>query len=537
MSKTASKNTTSLTAAAYARYSTALQTETSIAAQLAAIEKYCEANRIQLYGKCYIDEARSGTNTDREGFQSLLADARHGLFNAVVVYDVSRGSRDVADWFAFRRQMAELGVKVLSVTNTLGDPDDPDSYLMELITVGIGQHQVLQSRQKSIAGKRVSAERGLFCGGYPPFGYRIENRQYVINELEAPYVVMVFDMYARGASYREILAALDAKGIVGRKGRSFTPTGIKDMLDNERYTGKYIWFEREMRHMKKYVGRPGSEPVKIEGAIPRIISDELWAAVRTRKAENLHNRENKCKPGREYLLSGLVYCEDCGSAMIGITTTSKGHEYKRYRCQGKARHRICTMQDISGDRLEERAYELIRSKILNDEAIEKIADMVVEYLKPEQDVHSAVRAELTSITAKLNNLLQAVESGLSSDAIIERVNALNKRKKDLQLQLAERNHYEIPSRESVLEVLRADMARLSEDPRNLKPLYRRYINAVIVGRDNIEYQLSPFGPFERIKKHAHNDNSCRHETLPRYVLSRACLLGPESLDACLLSSD
>lgn len=515
MSKTASKNTTSLTAAAYARYSTALQTETSIAAQLAAIEKYCEANRIQLYGKCYIDEARSGTNTDREGFQSLLADARHGLFNAVVVYDVSRGSRDVADWFAFRRQMAELGVKVLSVTNTLGDPDDPDSYLMELITVGIGQHQVLQSRQKSIAVKRVSAERGLFCGGYPPFGYRIEDRQYVINELEAPYVVMVFDMYARGASYREILAALDAKGIVGRKGRSFTPTGIKDMLDNERYTGKYIWFEREMRHMKKYVGRPGSEPVKIEGAIPRIISDELWAAVRTRKAENLHNRENKCKPGREYLLSGLVYCEDCGSAMIGITTTSKGHEYKRYRCQGKARHRICTMQDISGDRLEERAYELIRSKILNDEAIEKIADMIIDRSKSERDECNMVKSELASIDTKLNNLLQAIESGLSSDAIIERANALNKRKKDLQIQLTTRSSKVIPSRAAILEVLHGDMERLSGDARELKSLYRLYINAIIVGRDSVEFQLCPFGPFERIKKYAHNDNRCRHETLPR----------------------
>jgi site-specific DNA recombinase len=505
----------SLLAAAYARYSTALQTETSIAAQLAAIEKYCDANHIQLYGKCYIDEACSGTNTDRDGFQALLSDARRGLFNAVVVYDVSRGSRDVADWFAFRRQMSELGIKVLSVTNTLGDPDDPDSYLIELITVGIGQHQVLQSRQKSIAGKRLSASRGLFCGGYPPFGYRIENRQYVINDLEAPYVVMIFDMYAHGASYREILAALDEKGVVGRRGKSFTPTGIKDMLNNERYTGKYIWFEKEMRHMKKYVGRPGTDPVKIEGAIPRIISDELWATVRARKAANLYNRENKCKPGREYLLSGLVYCEECGSAMIGITTISKGHEYKRYRCQGKARHRTCTMKDISGDRLEERAYELIRGKILNDEAIEKIADMVMDYLTPTKDEHSAILSELNSINAKLDNLLQAVESGLASNVIVERVNALSKRKKELQAKYADCSRLVLPSRESILEVLRSDMEQLSNASQNLKPLYKEYINAIIVGRDAVEYQLSPFGPFESIKKHAYNDNRCKHETLLR----------------------
>lgn len=105
----------SLLAAAHARYSTALQTETSIAAQLAAIEKYYDASHIHLYGKCYIDETRSGTNPDREGFQALLSDARRGLFNVIVVYDVSRGSCNVADWFAFRRQMYEFDIKYMTL--------------------------------------------------------------------------------------------------------------------------------------------------------------------------------------------------------------------------------------------------------------------------------------------------------------------------------------------------------------------------------------------------------------------------------------
>ena len=132
-------------AAAYARYSTSNQQETSIAAQLEGIQAYCDREGIILAGMPYIDEAKSGTNTNRPGFQRLLADAQKGKFEAVVVYDISRGSRDVGDWFVFRKQMADLGVKVLSATNTLGDMDDPNAFLQELLSVGLGQHMVLQS--------------------------------------------------------------------------------------------------------------------------------------------------------------------------------------------------------------------------------------------------------------------------------------------------------------------------------------------------------------------------------------------------------
>ena len=91
-------------AAAYARYSTDRQTDNSISAQLDAIIGYCQKNNISIV-RTYVDEAQSGTNTNRQGFIDLLTDARAGRFNAVVIYDISRGSRDIADWFAFRKEM------------------------------------------------------------------------------------------------------------------------------------------------------------------------------------------------------------------------------------------------------------------------------------------------------------------------------------------------------------------------------------------------------------------------------------------------
>ena len=116
-------------AAAYARYSTDRQTDNSIAVQLDAIIGYCQKNSISIV-RTYVDEAHTGTNTNRQGFINLLDDARTGRFNAVIIYDISRGSRDIADWFTFRKEMQANNITVLSVTEKLGDISNPSDFLV-----------------------------------------------------------------------------------------------------------------------------------------------------------------------------------------------------------------------------------------------------------------------------------------------------------------------------------------------------------------------------------------------------------------------
>lgn len=155
-------------AVAYARYSTSNQQETSIASQLSAIQSYCAQRGFQLLPQPYVDEACSGTNTRHDQFQRLMRDARAGLFDAVILYDLTRASRDIVDWFTFRKEMARLGIQVLSATGGVGDLDNPSDFLSESVQAAIGQFHVMQSRQKSIAGKTIRANRGLFCGGHAP---------------------------------------------------------------------------------------------------------------------------------------------------------------------------------------------------------------------------------------------------------------------------------------------------------------------------------------------------------------------------------
>lgn len=281
-----------LEAAEYMRYSTDNQTDNSIAYQQAGIRKYAAEHNIKIVAS-YKDEACSGTNTDRKGFQDLVAAANARKFKAVIIYDISRGSRDVGDWFTFRKTMMYLGIQVISASGQkLGDLTNSADFLTELITVGMGQVEVLGTRQKSIDGVATKAKQGVFLGGVAPLGYDIVNGSYVINPAEAALVRKIFDWYGSGKSYDYIVDHL--AGACGKRGRPIGKNSLNSILQNERYIGVYTWNKKKCKIMRKWAGgAPNPNATRIEDAIPRIIDDDAWEKVQTRMKSNRRNAKIK----------------------------------------------------------------------------------------------------------------------------------------------------------------------------------------------------------------------------------------------------
>lgn len=479
----------SLIAAAYARYSTNNQQETSIAAQLDGIQAYCQREGIALSGMPYIDEARSGTNTDRPGFQRLLADAQKGKFQAVVVYDISRGSRDVADWFLFRRQMSELGIRVFSATNTLGDIDDPNAFLTELISVGLGQHMVLQSRQKSIAGQRIRAERGLHCGGVAPLGYDIVDGRYVINEREAEAVRYIFERYAAGDSYSSIVAAVAKMGVRGKNGKRIENNTLHYILRNERYTGKYIWFDRTERHMHKHVGKDNENKIIHADIIPPLVSKEVWNMVKNRMDANKRLGSGQRKDGRVYLLSGLIRCGECGSTLAGVTTVSKGIAYPRYICIGKRIEKKCKAKNVKADALEKFILDTIRDRFLCDDQLYAVAALFLDKLAKEDTASAeSVKKELRELRVKLNNLTDLIiANGVTPDLVAMRKD-MAARVQDLEALAAECDDVPIFDIDTLVDIMREDALRLDTSPREI---ILRYVHSILVYDDHIDITWAP----------------------------------------------
>lgn len=283
----------------YCRYSTDHQTENSIAYQTNAIVEFCRKNEIDLI-HIFSDEAETGTNTNRPGFQSLVQSARFKEFDCIIFYDTTRLSRDVSDWFSFRKEMMQLSVQLYSCTQNLGDIMNASNFLTELITVGLGQHMVLETRAKSMAGVREIAKKGLFTGGTVPFGYRInQERRYEIVPEEATAVRYIYESYAAGNSMASIVDWLDSHGYKTRKGNRFSVNSVKWILCSEKYTGNYVFSKEIRKVMHKWVKpHPNPDAVIVEGAIPPIVSQELKEKVNQRmksnKKSNARNKAKKC---------------------------------------------------------------------------------------------------------------------------------------------------------------------------------------------------------------------------------------------------
>lgn len=91
----------------------------------------------------------------------------------------------------------------------------------------------------------INAEKCLSNGGTTPFGYRIEDKRYVINEQTAPIVKEIFTKYAGGMRIKDICDDLNARQIKTSKGVKFNKSSLHTMLKNRKYLGIYIYNQIE----------------------------------------------------------------------------------------------------------------------------------------------------------------------------------------------------------------------------------------------------------------------------------------------------
>ena len=100
-----------LRVALYARFSSDLQRSESIDAQIRAMRKYCEQNRMIIIDT-YVDEAKSATSDKRPSFQRMIEDSKKHIFDVVLVHKLDRLSRNRYDSAMYKRTLKMNGVKV-----------------------------------------------------------------------------------------------------------------------------------------------------------------------------------------------------------------------------------------------------------------------------------------------------------------------------------------------------------------------------------------------------------------------------------------
>lgn len=288
----------------------------SIPTQLADCRNLADREGWQVEGE-YQDEAFSGFRGNR-GPQLAAAKERaaalaaeRGCCMLVVQHSdrLARGAGDGPDaadhlaevWFAMRRR----GVHLRSAQD--------DAYLRDPMGVAmIGQRNTEDSKRKSEAtkaGVARRAQRGLYGGGYAPYGYRFERDRndpsdagrLVVEPAHAAVVGRIYAAYLAGEGDRPIAASLDADGIRSPRGARWDRATVANILRSPVYVGR-------VRHL-------GAE---IEGNYEPIVSEADWQqaqALRGARAASASMGRGRPTSGTHLLIDGLLKCGVCGGSL------------------------------------------------------------------------------------------------------------------------------------------------------------------------------------------------------------------------------
>lgn len=417
-----------------ARYSTENQSETSIEVQVERCTEWCNQRSIPVLD-VFADRAISGMKENRPEYQRMMQLLLSGGADTVVIYDQSRMFRKMTYWFQFREALQRIGVHVVSVTQPTvgGDLNDPAVFLNEGVTALFNQMWVLQTQQKVREGVRQRAKSGKHTGGTPALGYRVENERLVIDEDEAETVRLIFLMYASGQSYIEIINELNRRGLKTKRGKPFGKNSLHDLLKNEKYIGRALFGGKPV----SYDGTRNAHAERgehLEIACPSIVSQELFDAVQAKLKSNKHQNTGKRVIAVEQPLKGKVFCGKCGGAMtIHYKYPARGSErYEYYRCATKQRGKGCTGMSIRKDELEETVANAVLTMLGAPKAREKLLTVLRE--QRENIVRTAepklkeLQSEYDSLTEQIEKAVDAVIAGLSTQALIDRTNAMEIRK-------------------------------------------------------------------------------------------------------------
>ena len=422
-----------------ARYSTDNQNPDSIEVQVQKCTEWCHKNGVPILG-IYADEATSGMKDSRPRYEEMMRQLRQGIGDMVVIYDQSRTFRKMTAWFAFRDELTAMGVQVISVTQPMIGKDlrDPTNFLTEGSMALFNQIWALQSRQKTMEKMRFMARNGQHTGGKPALGYVVKDGRLEICEEEAAVVRRIFQEYADGRSYQQIIAGLNRDGLKTKRGNAFGSNSLHDLLHNEKYIGVLVYGQSPYREdgTRNTHSKDPSNAIRIEDALPAIIDRATFDKVQARMTQNKRQQGGRPSTRREYPLRGRVFCADCKTAM---TISISQQKYSYYRCTGKKRLHNCDMAPISAELLERRVAEAVRMilgspteatgliRILRDQA-EKIQSGAVDRLQ-------ALLQQEREICRKLDNAVEAVLSGLNSAAIQSKIQQLENEKAAIQRDL------------------------------------------------------------------------------------------------------
>jgi len=403
-------------AVAYCRYSSEQQRDGySIEAQLTAIKDYCLKENITLVDK-YIDEAKTGTNDERDSFQKMIRDSSNHSFDMVIVHKLDRFARNRYDSAVYKKLLRDNGVTLVSVLERLSD--DPESIILESVLEGMNEYYSKNLSRETRKGLYQRARQGKACGNIPLGLTTDKEGHFIVCSEEVPLVKEIFARVASGEKLGSIASDLNERGLVGKRKAKFSYHSLEKIIKNELYIGRYVY------------SWGGGEPVITENVVEPIIETSLFALANSKLGE-CKNPTYRRHRQEDYVLTGFLYCGQCGHHYCGHTSayTRKGkrYTYSRYRCTGSAKNK-CRAPVIDKDLLETAIFEAIERDMLHVDIMRDLVNEINGQLKKRMKASNSekTKKELKQLKDKKERLLDLYLNGeIEKNTYLRRISELD----------------------------------------------------------------------------------------------------------------
>jgi site-specific DNA recombinase len=507
--------------AIYARVSTEEQRERhSIDTQLNFGDRVCDLHKLSLV-RVFPDNGVSGTvplERRPEGSQ-MLAAARRGEFDQLLIYKLDRLGRDTRLILNAVADLEKLGVRVRSMTEEF-DTSTATGKLMLTMLSGFASHEREVIRERSVAGTNRVAEAGAWMGGIVPYGYRKvgekrDARLVVSDEIIAAYGMSESDVIR--LIYR--LAAIERRSCFyiadrlnelrvpcayqrddrlllrgKRKQRTsgiWRPSRVRNIIVNPTYKGLHQFGKRTSNKSRPLITR----------SVPTIVDEKTWDKAQANlRAHQLYAPRSAT---HEYLLRGLIKCACCGLTFSAVTNLRRdGKREHYYRCNGKqvarglfgVKGQRCPSKGVRGGNLEAIVWrdveDFLRSpgRVINNlqtrlrgEASDIVKNRArVEYLQGLQEAKASERSKVVALFRK---------GRLNDSELDQQLSDIDREAEGLssQLEALKRKLGSACANEAALEDTEALLTRLRKRlDESLSSEQRRQLVELLVGGIQIE---------------------------------------------------
>ena len=453
----------------------------SIANQKKILERYCREHGITAYRHYDEDDGYSGTNFNRPGFQRMLADIKAGKIKRVIVKDMSRFGRDYLQvGFYTDMLFPDFGVHFIAVNDGVDSTRGENEFTA--IRNVFNEMYARDTSKKIRATWQSKGKSGEHLTTIPPYGYMKDpdnKKKWIIDEEAAAVVQQIFALCVSGMGPTQIAKWLEKHEIYNptaysqAKGRPVTnkPTAnpykwtnetVSRTLERIEYLGHTVNFKtrKQSYKSKKKLWNDPSEWVIFENTQPPIVEESVFLIVQNIR----RSRRRPTKMGDMGILSGLLYCAECGGKMYQCRATNFTEEQKYFICSTYRKGKdLCTTHSIKNVVLHEIVLRNLR------EAIEYVTQYEAEFIQEAAD--SRLRERDAEFSRKRETLSRAESRIAELDNLFKHLyedNVTGKLSDERFIKMSRDYELEQENLKSMAEVLREEIKQQEKQKTNVK---------------------------------------------------------------------